>query len=107
MGVFSTNGSTYRFLRDSDVRKVMQHSVDLAYPDKNHYMQRNKHLIQPHSNRITAAVCLQRGGASNDDIAFKLRWSPTSVPTYLRDCFQGVGDLLQKAITGVMKMSFS
>ena len=85
----------------------MHHAVDLAYPDPAHYMQKHKHLVLPHSNIVTAAVCLQRGGASNDKIAFKLRWHPTSVPTYLRDCFQSIGDTLQKSVTGVMKMTFA
>ena len=95
MGVWSSGSSSYKFLKDSDVRDVMRFSVDLAYPDSNHYMRLHRHLIVPHSNRVTAAVCLQKGGAGNDEIAFKLRWHPTSVPTYLRDCFQAVGDTLK------------
>ena len=108
LGVFRTaTGKTYRFLKDTDVKQVMQGSVDLAYPDKAHYMQKNKKLVLPHSNRVTAAVCLQRGGANNDEIAFKLRWHPSSVPTYLRDCFESVGDMLQRAVTGVLKLTFA
>jgi len=43
----------------------MQAACDMAYPDPNHYMRRNR--IVPHSTQVTAAVCLPRGGASNDD----------------------------------------
>ena len=107
LGVWSSNGSSYRFLKDTEIKTVMQLAVDLAYPDPAHYMRIHKHLVLPHSNRVTAAVCLQKGGASNDEIAFKLRWHPTSVPTYLRDCFQAVGDLLQRSVSGVLQMSFS
>ena len=70
-------------------------------------MRINRKRIVPHSNRVTAAVCLQKGGAENDEIAFKLRWHPTSVPTYLRECFQSIGATLEKAIAGVMKVTFA
>ena len=79
-------GSSYRFLHAKDVTEVMRGSVMLAYPNPNHYMRINVNRICPHSNRVTAAVCLQKGGASNDDISFRLRWHPTTVPTYLRSC---------------------
>jgi len=107
IGVWSEKPGTYRFLKDKEVTKVMRWAVDLAYPDPKHYMRIHKDRIVPHSNRVTAAVCLQQGGASNDEIAFKLRWHLTSVPTYLRDCFQAIGPILERAITGAMKMTFS
>jgi hypothetical protein len=53
-----------------------------------------------HSNQVTAAVCLQQGGTLNDKIAFWLHWKPASSPIYLQDCFQAVGDTLQKALIG-------
>mmetsp|Transcript_4851 Transcript_4851/g.11526 ORF Transcript_4851/g.11526 Transcript_4851/m.11526 type:complete len:423 (-) Transcript_4851:118-1386(-) len=107
IGVWSERSASYRFVSSSDVTEVMRASCDMAYPDPGHYMRLHRNQIVPHSNRVTAAVCLQRGGASNDDIAFKLRWHLTSVPTYLRDCFQAIGPILERAITGAMKMTFS
>lgn len=107
IGVWSVDGHNYRFLMDRQVTQVMRMACDLAYPDPNHYMRRHRDRIVPHSNRVTAAVCLQQGGASNDEIAFKLRWHLSSVPTYLRDCFQAIGDTLTKAVRGALKMAFS
>jgi hypothetical protein len=60
--------------------------------------------IVAHSNQVTAAVCLHQGAASTiDEIAFHLQWQPGSVPTYFCETFQGVGDILQKAIVGIFK----
>jgi hypothetical protein len=107
VGVWSSHTTSYRFLKSREVSEVMRSSVDMAYPDPNHYLRINRHLIVPHSNRVTAAVCLQKGGANNDEIAFRLRWLPSSVPTYLRDCFQSIGDTLERTIQGAMKLTFS
>ena len=99
----STSKGKYRFLRDYDVKRHMQQACIDAYPDEKHYMRQHIHRVVPHSNRVTAAVCLQQGGAHNDEIAFRLRWDVTSVPTYLRDCFQAVGNTLQKLICGMLR----
>jgi hypothetical protein len=50
-------------------------------------------------------VVLHMGGASISDIAFRLRWNEASVPTYLRECFQDVGSIMETAITGAFKTS--
>jgi hypothetical protein len=97
----------YRFVRDTDVTRIMREACVHAYPDPSHYMRRHLLQIVPHSNRVTAAVCLKNGGANNDEIAFKLRWHPTSVPTYLRDCFQAVGETMTQSIQGALAMTFS
>ena len=97
----------YRFVRDSDVSRIMRDACMHAYPDPAHYMRQHIQQIVPHSNRVTAAVCLKNGGANNDEIAFKLRWHPTSVPTYLRDCFQAVGTAMEQTIQGAFSMTFS
>ena len=97
----------YRFIRDSDVSRIMRDACMHAYPDPAHYMRQHIQQIVPHSNRVTAAVCLKNGGANNDEIAFKLRWHPTSVPTYLRDCFQAVGTAMEQTIQGAFSMTFS
>ena len=107
IGVWSQDGTSYKFLHARVVTEVMRTSCDLAYPNPAHYMRLHRNQIVPHSNRVTAAVCLQKGGASNDEIAFKLRWHLTSVPTYLRDCFQSIGGILEKAILGAMALTFS
>jgi hypothetical protein len=97
----------YRFVRDSDVSRIMREACEHAYPDPAHYMRQHIQQIVPHSNRVTAAVCLRIGGANNDEIAFKLRWHPTSVPTYLRDCFQAVGTAMEQTIQGAFSMTYS
>jgi hypothetical protein len=62
--------------------------------------------IVPHSNRITAAVALKLGGAADEEIAFRLRWHVSSVPTYLRECFHQVGAIIEQALTGAYRTSF-
>jgi hypothetical protein len=72
----------------------------------NHYMRLNILQIVPHSNRITATVSLKLGGATEyEEIAFRLLWHVSSVPTYLRECFQLVGALVQTTLQGAYRMS--
>jgi DNA-binding NarL/FixJ family response regulator len=58
-------------------------------------MRLNILQIVPHSNRNTAALSLKLGGATDKEIAFRLGWHVSSVPTYLQECFQLVGALVQ------------
>ena len=106
VGVYGTpTSSTTYFLRDSHVRDELRAMCVRTYPDPNHYLRLHIDRIVPHSNRVTAAVCLHMGGASIDDIAFRLRWHVSSVPTYLRECFQDVGAVMEQAVTGAFKTS--
>jgi hypothetical protein len=95
----------YYFLRDSHIRDALRLMCVRTYPDPQHYLRIHILRLVPHSNRVTAAVCLQMGGASLSDIAFRLRWHIASVPTYLRECFQEVGPIMQQAIMGAFKTS--
>ena len=90
-----------RYLTGADVVQVMQYACKQTYPE-GHYLRRNIHQIVSHSNRVTAAVCLFLGGALNDEIAHKLRWDVSSVPTYLRDTFSEIGAVMQKTIAAVL-----
>jgi hypothetical protein len=104
IGVFQTPlAITFAFITAKTVTDVMHHACIVAYPDPQHHLLRNIKSLVAHSNRVTAAVCLQQGGASNDEIAFRLRWQPGSVPIYLPDCFQAVGDTLQKTLVGAYR----
>lgn len=94
----------YRFLTDYDVKVTMRKACMEAH-DEDHYLRKRINSIVPHSNRVTAAVCLQLGGAHNDEIAFQLRWHVDSVPIYLRHCFKGVGDVLTRVVNGVLRQS--
>jgi hypothetical protein len=110
IGVWRPSAATtypYRFVRDSDVSSIMREACLNAYPDPAHYMRIHIQQIVPHSNRVTAAVCLHNGGARDDEIAFKLRWHTSSVPTYLRDCFQAVGTAMEQTIQGALSMTFA
>ena len=78
----------YRFLRSTTITQVLRQVVIWAYPDPKHFYRENITSIVPHGLRVTAAVYQKLGGAANDDIAQKLRWHLTSVPTYLRDGFE-------------------
>lgn len=91
---------SFAFINKDDVKEVMQHACRQAYPDPNHYLRLNIHLLMSHSNRITAAVALYNAGKSIPVIAFRLRWSVDSVTFYLRDCFMAIGPLTEAAITG-------
>jgi hypothetical protein len=93
------NGNT-TCIRDKDVRDILGMACVRAYPDPNHYCRINIDGLVAHSNRVTAALCLHLGGATIDEIAFRLRWEPGSVPTYLRECFVGIDTIMQKAIAG-------
>jgi hypothetical protein len=105
IGVYHSTRLGSRFLRDYNVSKVMRQACLWAYPNPLHYMRVNIQSIVPHSNRITAAVSLKLGGALDEEIAFRLRWHISSVPTYLRECFQQVGDLIQTTLTGAYRTS--
>jgi hypothetical protein len=97
--------STYSFLRDSHITIVMQKTCIWAYPNPKHKMRLHIKCIVPHSNRITAAVALKLGGASDEEIAFRLRWRVGSVHRYLRECFSQVGTAIQQALTGAYHTS--
>ena len=79
-----------------------------SYPDPNHHMRRAIKAVVTHSNRVTAAVYLKFLGLHNDEIAHKLRWDPSSVPTCLRDCWQDIGERIKTALRQVLdNMQFS
>jgi hypothetical protein len=105
IGAFGTV-SCCSFLRDYHITRIMQKSCIWAYPNPQHEMRLQIKCIVPHSNRITAAVALKLGGALDEEIAFRLRWHLSSVPTYLRECFQQVGTVIQQALTGAYRTSF-
>lgn len=89
-------------IRDYHVRDVMRQACRDAYPNPLHYCRIHINSIVAHSNRITAAVCLKMGGATDEEIAFRLRWHISSVPTYLRDCITSIDALMQQAIAGAI-----
>jgi hypothetical protein len=95
------NKSQNSMLCDSDIRDQLRFACKMAYPDPRHYCRIHILGLVSHSTRVTAALCLKLGGASDEDIAFRLRWHPSSVPTYLRECFNGIDLAMQKAIQGV------
>ena len=99
----SLSASQNSFLQDRHVRDHLRLACRLAYPDPNHYCRLHILGLVAHSTRVTAALCLKLGGASNEEIAFRLRWHISSVPTYLRECFMGIDQMMQTAITGVYR----
>ena len=95
------NKTSNSMLCDSDIRDQLRFACKMAYPDPRHYCRIHILGLVSHSTRVTAALCLKLGGASDEEIAFRLRWHPTSVPTYLRECFNGIDLVMQTAIRGV------
>jgi hypothetical protein len=95
--------STNSLLQDSDIRNNLRLACRLAYPDPRHYCRLHIQGLVAHSTRVTAALCLKLGGATDEDIAFRLRWHISSVPTYLRECFDGIDTAMKTAITGVFR----
>ena len=90
-------------LKDTHVRDHLRMACCLAYPNPKHYCRIHIAGIVSHSNRVFAALCLKLGGASDEDIAFRLRWHVSSVPTYLRECYNGIDDVMQTAICGAYR----
>jgi hypothetical protein len=105
VGVYATSPPSFLFLRDYHIRTILRRMCIAAYSDPTHYLRIHIDRLVPHSNRVTAAVCLQMGGASHEDIAFRLRWKVGSVPTYLRECFQEVGTIMSSTLQGAFKTS--
>jgi hypothetical protein len=105
VGVFGVTSRKFFFLRDYHISAIMKQACVWAYPDPSHYMRVHIAQIVPHSNRITAAVSLKLGGATDEEIAFRLRWNIASVPTYLRKCFQQVGAIVQTTLQGAYRTS--
>jgi hypothetical protein len=104
VGVYSPPWSpTHHYLRDYHITPILRAMCVLAYPDPTHYMRIHILRLVPHSNRVTAAVCLKLGGAKDEEIAFRLRWNIASVPTYLRECFQDVGTIMTSTLQGAFK----
>jgi hypothetical protein len=96
----------YSFLRDFHISAIMKRTRVLAYPGPTHYVPVHIAQIVPHSNGITSAVSLKLGGAKDEEIAFRLRWHVSSVPTYLRECFQQqVGTVVQMALLAAYRTS--
>ena len=90
----------YTYLRSKDMIRVMRSVVIEAYPDPSHYMRLDINSIDCHSNRVTAALALHLAGLSDENIAFKLRWSPESVKHYIRDCNKHIGHATLSVIRG-------
>jgi hypothetical protein len=105
IGAFGAVNRSAAFLRDYHISAVMRKACEWAYPNPLHYMRVHILNIVPHSNRITAAVSLKLGGASDEEIAFRLRWHVSSVPTYLRECFAQVGKIVGTTIAGAYRTS--
>lgn len=77
--------SSNSMLCDSHVRDTMRMACRFAHPDPLHYCRIHIQGIVAHSNRVTTALCLKLGGATNEDVAFRLRWNVLSIPTCLRE----------------------
>jgi hypothetical protein len=106
MGVYMPPWSqSPKYLRDYHITPILRAMCVLAYPDPSHYLRVHISRLVPHSNRVTAAVCLKMGGAKDEEIAFRLRWNIASVPTYLRECFQEVGTIMTSTLQGAFKTS--
>lgn len=104
VGVYST-GLSYTYLRSEHVVKILRDACIGAYPNPNHYLRQHIHRLVTHSVRVTAAVCLQQGGLDDHEIAYKLRWAVGSVPKYLRDCWQNVGQLMETTVNSILNQT--
>jgi hypothetical protein len=80
----------------------MHAACTAAYPDPMHYMHLNIKCLVSHSTSVIAAVAFRAAGLSIQDITYRLRWKAASVETYLRECYQSIGNVTQKAVTSTM-----
>jgi hypothetical protein len=92
----------FTFIKGDNVKRVMQEACVLGHPDPDHYMRKHIHLIQSHSNHMTAAVAMFNAGVLMETIAHPLCWSVESVKHYLRKCTTKIGFLIKRAIQGAM-----
>ena len=77
-----------------------------AHPNPNHYLRLHVSGLIAHSMQVMAAVCLKMGGAMDEEIAFHLCWHPSSVPTYLGECSDGISHIMWKASTGLLQGNY-
>ncbi len=98
LGLFQVSPTAVGFLWAPHIVHVMRSACIVAYPDPNHYLRRNITLLVTHSMHVTTTVALAQAGISIEDIAFRLRWSPQSVTTYLCNCTQQIGSLTHASI---------
>ncbi|GKY92329.1 hypothetical protein MPSEU_000204000 [Mayamaea pseudoterrestris] len=104
LGVYCTSArGDYTYLTSGDIIKIMRKAVEGAYPDPAHFLRQNITRIVAHSNRVTAAVALANANMSEDEIAYRLRWSPPSVKHYLRECSIKINELTKNTIAGAIK----
>ena len=69
LGQYRALGSSSNsLLQDSHVRDHLRMACCLAYPNPNHYCRLHILGLVAHSTRVTAALCLKLGGASDEDI---------------------------------------
>lgn len=92
----------FTFIKGKHVQHVMRDACVLGHSDPDHYMRKHIHLIQSHSNRVTAAVAMFNAGIPMETIANRLRWSVESVQHYLRECTTKIGFLSQRLFQGAM-----
>jgi hypothetical protein len=92
----------FTFIKGDNVKRVMQEECILGHLDPGHCMRKYIHLIQCHSNRVTAAVAMFNAGVPLETIANRLRWSVESVKHYLCECTTKIGFLTERAIQGAM-----
>jgi hypothetical protein len=105
IGAFRKHGQSsgeFTFIKGENVQRVMQEACVWGHPNPDHYMRKHIHLIQSHSNRVTAAVAMFNAGIPIETIANRLRWSVESVKHYLRECTTKIGFLTERAIQGAM-----
>ena len=100
IGQAKSKSGSITCVKDHHVRDIMRAACIRVYPDPNHYCRIHIKGIVAHSNWVTAAICLKMGGASDEEIAFRLRWQPGSVPPYLRESFHGITPIMQQAVWG-------
>ena len=87
-------------LVSNDIVRIMRRACLDAYPSPTDYYNINVNNIDAHSGRVYAALLLSNAGVSKNEIAFRLRWMPSSVDHYLRDCSKAVGRLTEAAVAG-------
>jgi hypothetical protein len=105
IGTFSSpcqSSGEYTFIKGIHVQRVMREACVLGDPNPDHYMRKHIHLIQSHSNLVTAVVAMFNAIVPIETIANRLRWSMESVKRYLHECTTKIGALTEQAIKGAM-----
>ena len=102
LGVFRSPERRFRYINGDKMSFFLKRICIAAYPDTWHYMRSHIGSLMSHSLQVTMCVALWAAGLMHEQIAFRLRWSITSIQFYLRDSEADIGKYTNAAVQGAL-----